>query len=464
MRKNTQTTRISIATCVLGVALTGGSVSVLAESIGFEVSQETVQADLPLRIIKADQSFLRSGDQDVFYAVAELDANTPLQVIGTSGAYTKVLLPDSIGAFVPANEVEVGPEAKTLTLIVDSKLRAPSHLLGLAGSWKALYATALPSGMTLKVAETLKNDAGTVLGYRVIAPTSPSGELPVAYIKTTALRDATAEEIRAFKDTGAIGSTKPAEQQTPTVIDPSDSAHGQKESQKETQEEHNGQVDRSMMDEMEMPSSASVEIKNATPIKGEAVSDSVRRTAPSGRVSASALEDLEAAFDLARSLPKVELDEALDELYAEFTRTRAQAQDGSSLANALDQRLEWLDIRMKSRDQRRAISATLAAYDAKADELAGDIQAWQDGRAYQLVGRMVTSAIYTGDRLPLLYRIQATDPVTGVRRTIGYVAPKSEQDFRHLLGRVVGVVGKANKDQSLKLIVIEPQRIDSMPE
>ncbi len=462
MQKNAKMTRISIACGALGLALAGSMVPALGGWAPSVRQQDArVEAERSLRIVKADNTFLRSGDQDVFYAIAELDANTPLQVVGTSGTYTRVLLPDTIGAFVPINEVESASDAKTVTLTVDSKLRAPSHLLGLAGSWKALYSTALPAGTTLKVLEALTNDAGDVLGYRVIAPTSPSGELPVAYIKTDALRDATAAEISAFKDTGTIPSAKPAKQPAPIVEEALESAE---ESPAESSKD---EVDHAVMDEMDLPSSEPVEIENTTPIKVDSAQVSARpagRTAPSGRVSASALEDLEAAFDSARSLPKAELDEALDELYAEFTRTRAQAQDGSSLANALDQRLEWLDIRMESRDQRRAIAATLAAYDAKADQLAKDIQAWQDGRAYQLVGRMVTSAVYTGDRLPLLYRIQATDPATGAQRTVGYVAPNAEQDFRHLLGRIVGVIGKTNNDQSLKLVVIEPERIEPMPE
>ncbi len=463
MRKNIHMTRISITTCVFGLALVGGSVSVLAESTGAlgtqGVAQDAARADLPLQIVKADKSFLRSGGQDIFYAIAELNANTPLQAIDTSGTYTQVLLPDFVGAFVSANEVEAASGGKTLTLIVDSKLLAPSHLSGLAGAWKTLYDAALPMGTTLKVLEVLKNDAGVVLGYRVIAPTSPSGELPVAYIRSDALRDATAEEISAFKAGTQLPSTKPSIKPAPKPAPKPDPI-----AEEATEPSARDQVDHSMMDEMDMPSSEPVEIENAAPIKVETALAPKGRTAPSGRVSASALEDLEAAFDSARTLPKAQLDDALDELYAEFTRTRAQAQEGSSLANALDQRIEWLDIRMESRDQRRAIAATLAAYDAKADQLAKDIQAWQDGRAYQLVGRMVTSAVYTGDRLPLLYRIQATDPATGAQRTVGYVAPNAEQDFRHLLGRVVGVIGKTNNDQSLKLIVIEPERIDPMPE
>lgn len=451
-----KTTRISISTCVLGFAL--GVVPVWANSVDSVDSSSITQDGTQLMMVLNANTPLRCGDQDVFYAITELGANTPLQAVGSSGAYTKVLLPNTIGAFVPATEVDAAPGTKSVTLKVDSNLRAPSHLLGLAGSWKALFATQLTSGTSLEVIETLLSDSGVILGYRVIAPKGPAGELAIAFVKTNALRDATANELSAFEANNGI---------IPVVAQP----EPEPEPSTDSSPEQVDAVDSSMIEEMDLPSDDStpitsdpVEIENTAPVEVDTSSESTQRTAPSGRVSASALEDLEAAFDNARSLSKSDLDQALGELFAEFTRTRADAEEGSSLARALDQRLEWLDIRIQTRDQRHAIAMTLAAYDAHADQVAKDIQAWQSGRAYQLVGRMVTSAVYTGEHLPLLYRIQATDPATGANRTIGYVAPNADQDFRHLLGRVVGVVGATNHDQSLKLTVIEPDRIDPMPE
>lgn len=453
---------ISVSTCVLGLSLGVMPTQAHARTADTIVAQD----GMTLKIVLTDKASLRCGDQDVFYAIAELKANTPLRAAGTSGSFTKVVLPDSIGAFVPANEVDAPVGAKAVSLRVASKLRAPSHLLGLSGSWKAIYNTELPVGTRLTVIESIMDGAGVALGYRVIAPTSPSGELPIVYIKTDALRDATADEIGAFESGGGII--------VPVVSDPEPETDSESSPANPAQVTDAEQVDTSMMEEMDLPTDEPVsetpdpvEIENTTPVDAAESPETpspTQRTAPKGRVSASALEDLEAAFDKSRTLPKAELDEALDELHAEFARTRADAEEGSSLARALDQRVEWIKIRIETRDQRRAIAATLAAYDARADQHAQDIQAWQSGRAYQLVGRMVTSAVYTGEHLPLLYRVQGIDPTTGVSRTIGYVAPGSDQDFRHLLGRVVGVVGMRHDDQSLKLTVIEPDRIDPMPE
>lgn len=451
------------ASCVLcAVGLAGPALALNISTTQPEVQNELIAQDaFDLMVVTPDLVTLRCGDQDVFYAIGELKAGTRVQALGISESYTKILIPETVGAFVPANEVDAALDGKTVTLSFDSKLRAPSHLLGMSGSWKGMYAAPLVGGTTLDVIEIMKSDAGEVLGYRVIAPKGPDGELPIAYIRTDALRAATAAEIRAFTNSGdTTPSTTPIVDESPT-IDP----------EPEVELAPETEVDDSMMDDMNLDEP--VEIINAAPVDAQTdaqpdvvdeAEDSTRRTSAGGRITSSQLEDLEAAFANARRLPKAELDEALSELHAEFSRTRAQADSDSSLARALDQRIEWIDIRIESRDQRRAIQTALAAYDARNDVLNQQINDWQSGRAYSIVGRMVTSSVYTGERLALLYRIQAIDPVSGIERTIGYVAPRTGQDFRHMLGRIVGVVGSMHVDESLSLTVIDPDRIELMPE
>lgn len=439
------------------------------------ISELASQDGIELKVVTIDNAQLRCGDKDVFYAVAKLSADSILSTAGESGEYTTVILPASVGALVPINDVDT-PVNNRVVLKTDSKLLSPSLLLGLPGSWKGLYNTPIKAGTPLEVIEVLKNGSDEVVGYRVVAPKGTDGELPVAYIKTSSLRDATSEDISNFNDDSddpasspSIHPETPAPQQTDDPADPVVDAQDEIDM---------NDVDQSLVDPMDSESETieranqvePVEIVNRAPTDSDENSEnspdeeSTQRTAPNGSISASQLEDLESAFSNARKLPRAELDEALSELRAEFTRTRDQAEGGTSLARALDQRIEWLNIRIESRDQRRAIAQTLAAYDARSQQLARDIEAWQQGRAYQIVGKMMVSSVYTGEHLPLLYRIQGIDPVTGANRTIGYVAPRADQDFRHLLGRVVGVLGKTTQDQSLKLKVIDPERIDPMPE
>lgn len=408
-------------------------------------------------VVNRDDAALRCGDQDVFYAIARLKSGTLLRTAGESGAYTRVVMPESIGGFVPATEVEPIAGTKRVRLRVDSKLRAPSHLMGLPGAWKQLYANALPAGTELEIIENLTNEAGGIVGYRVKAPKSPTGELPIAFILTNDLRPALSSEIDAGGNNPVPPSTD-TPKTTPTTEEPVNLPDPEP---KETNEPATGsQVDTSLLEEQVTEQPA--EIKNAAPVQSESTPPVI--IADEARIPTSELESLEAAFESARKMPRAELDEALDELLAEFTRTRDEAEEDESLVRALDQRIEWVKIRMQTRDQRRRISEALAQYDAGADETAQAIERWQQGRAYQLVGRMVTSSVYTGANLPLLYRVQGTDPITGQPRTIGYIAPKKDQDLRHMLGRVVGVLGVMRDDAALGLRVVEPERVDLMPE
>ncbi|MBO6514710.1 MAG: hypothetical protein JJ974_12165 [Phycisphaerales bacterium] len=180
-------------------------------------------------------------------------------------------------------------------------------------------------------------------------------------------------------------------------------------------------------------------------------------------ISISSLEALEASFINARSMPREQLDEALPELLAEFTRAREAVGDDESEARPLDQRIEWLNIRLKTRDQRRAIAAALASADEQSVELNRKMDQWNNSRVYALVGRLMLSGVYTGEHLPLLYRVRAPDPVTGFDRTIGYIAPRDGQDLRPYLGRVIGVIGDPVRDEQLALTVISPTKIDQMP-
>jgi hypothetical protein len=434
----------------------GVSMSTLITTQAWASASIVAQDGLGYMVVNRNDAALRSGDQDVFYAIARLASGTVLRTVGESGAYTSVVISDSLGAFVPATEVERVAGAERVRLSVESKLRAPSHLMGLSGSWKQLYTTALPAGTELDILEALTNESGGVVGYRVRAPKSPAGEYPLGFILTDDLRPALSSEIEDGTQ-DPIPPSDGSDDAAENTPDPEPLPDTQPE---QDESETNTAVDTSLLEEQ--VTNEPVEIENATPVATE--DEPAIIIATEARIPTSELESLEAAFNNARSMPREELDVALDELLAEFSRTRAEADDDESLARALDQRIEWIQIRTQTRDQRRRIAEALAQYDANADETAQAIQAWQQGRAYQLVGRMVTSSVYTGENLPLLYRVQGTDPITGQPRTIGYVAPKQGQDLRHMIGRVVGVLGVMRDDEALELRVVEPERVDLMPE
>ncbi|MEM9252633.1 MAG: hypothetical protein AAGB29_09825 [Planctomycetota bacterium] len=77
---------------------------------------------------------------------------------------------------------------------------------------------------------------------------------------------------------------------------------------------------------------------------------------------------------------------------------------------------------------------------------------------YDAVGRLLASAVYNGNNLPLMFRL--VEPSTG--RTVAYVQPDAVGDTRALLGRVVGILGPMSYDPVLKLNVVAVEEIDAL--
>ncbi len=455
-------------------------------------------------VVQNDAEPVRCMDQEIYYAVHEYALGTIIQSDGTSGDYTKVRYPSGFGAFVPVRDTQSINDGKRVRLVDDSQLAAASMLRGFDGSWCPVFAEPLKAGTELSVIEVMEDANDEVVGYRVLPPAPASdGTYAYIYIRTDALRPATASEIKEYLGTDPSAdrpkltagpdqtndepSTKPAESEPaesePVETDPVEMDNpvialpepDQTQSDPDPEQEPE-QIDlreEMVIPETADPESTDLESTSTPPTDEPAVIENtipkVIYTEKSGSSSTASplttagLEALEASFTAARSMPRAQLDDALPELLAEFTRARTAAGDDESAARPLDQRIEWLNIRIQTRDQRRAIAQTLTSADEQSIELNSKIEQWNANRVYSLVGRLMISGVYTGEHLPLLYRVRAPDPVTGYERTIGYLAPTADQDLRRYLGRVIGVVGDPIHDDALSMTVLSPQKIELMP-
>jgi len=79
---------------------------------------------------------------------------------------------------------------------------------------------------------------------------------------------------------------------------------------------------------------------------------------------------------------------------------------------------------------------------------------------YLVVGRLTTSVVYDGKRLPLLYRVQSVDDESA--RTLAYIVPMQGVDLAGSLGTIVGVAGSSRVDPSSRLNIITPDRVDRL--
>ncbi|MCC5823638.1 MAG: hypothetical protein LAT64_13545 [Phycisphaerales bacterium] len=405
-------------------------------------AQEVREIEPTWHIVTRDGVSIRCGPESVFYAVAEYNAGRMLLADGRVGNQLRVRYPSDLTAMVPVDEVEAVNDT-TVRLTRASGLRSPSLLLGLSGSWKSLYDAELPAGTRLTVRETLRNDRGQIVGYRVAAPRPPVAQgHPRAFVAADAVREATPEEIERHMESRQPAEPTPTE---PRVQEPA----AEPEPEPETREPE--PVEATEPERTEPAEPAEPETRPEPPPQP-----------PAPVIEPSELEVLEASFADARRLPPAQLDEALEELLAEFRRTRAEADDDERLAAQLDMRIEWLQLRIATRDQRRAIEAALTSADERSRNLERQVAEWRRGRTYALVGRLVVSTVYNGERLPRMYRVQTVSPVDGATRTLGYVTPDPSIDGK--LGRVVGIVGEPRFDPQLRLVIIRPDQVDVMPE
>jgi len=177
-----------------------------------------------------------------------------------------------------------------------------------------------------------------------------------------------------------------------------------------------------------------------------------------GQTQAS-LETLNTAFEKVINQPIEEAE--FTPLIEEHERLLDQVitdPNEQSVADFLQSRIDLLKIRM---DLQSSI-VRMAMLDARAREEAGSVDEqiakWRSRPEYVVVGRLATSAVYDGKRMPLLYRIQSIDGSVG--RTMAYLAPDEALDIRAKLGAIVGIVGQKRTGDTTRAATITATRID----
>lgn len=433
-------------------------------------AQEVREIDPAWRVVDRDVALARSGPDSVYYTVIELKQGSVVRVDGEAEGFARVRYPAGATVMVPVDEVrvigQVADGSTRVELVKASGLRAPSELMGMSGSWMAVYEPALAEGTELRVAETLRNDTGDVVGYRVNPVEPPvSDGFARLFVAGEALRDATQMEID--RHLGTVSEDVVSGTDAPVIVEP-------EENEVVIDEPVDLAVDRQIgtgISEESQDGPEGTEPSDSETVDSEPepapveVSQGARPEAtdrqPGQPLLPAGLEELQASFESARKQPAAEVDQALDELLAEFQRTRGETNDDDRLAWQLDQRIEWLQLRIKTRDQRRAIRAALAEADSRAVALEAQVDEWRRGRSYQLVGMLVESSVYNGERLPRMYRVQAVNTIDGSPRTLGYLEPGEGIDSK--VGSVVGIIGQARFDPQLRLMVIRADQVDVMP-
>lgn len=404
------------------------SMTVAAACLLATLSNSLAQTQESYVVTTADGAQLRCGQGAGFYRIGRLDAGQVLAVIGESNQWLHVYTPLGTEAYVSPDAVIASLDARWVTLRTERSLRHVNPRTGKRGSWKPMFDAPLPAGTRLQVVTFEDSGAARQRAYRVIAPRGAT-----AYIEASVVRAATADEIALFKaSVGAPAGHGDLLRPGVEIVGPNGPSNAQDESQR-------------------TPGGEFVSGSDGQP-------DRRSESAP-GLLLPGTPDRLEAAFQAVKGQPALEAE--YDEMIAEFRRAIEALGDRPDIAPlraAYQQRLDYLLLRKEIQAARLASRRSLEDLDRQTESLADTLLEMDKNRRYVVIGRLTTSIVYDGQRLPLMYRIQSVGD--RVPHTLGYLKPGTGFDLAAKVGRVVGVEGTTLLDQSLRLNVVTPTRVD----
>lgn len=403
-------------------------------------------------VVQAEGATLRSGDLRNYYPIAAADVGQILRVDGEGRNWYRVSYPIGVTALVRGDKAELDRQAGVVRLTAPGRPKAWNLEYGVNGSWKDIPTDMLDIGTEFPFVE-VATDRNGAAHYVIQAPRVARG-----FIESAHVRRASQQEIDAYLKSiggeaalvGAAAARPPAGPaqlprgaQTPAGS-PADAT----------------QADLTGIDPVtgEMTVPEIVISQDAAAVRGTPVPPPAPD--PNDRPIA-ALKELDAAFQRVQSQKAI--DAELEPLIAEFGAALEQVKpttENEPLRLALEQRISILEIRQDLQRQLREVSTARSAMDDSTQRVAAAAKEAHATRQYTLVGRLETSAIYDGDRLPLMFRIQSIGEAAP--RTLGYIRPNSETDLKGKVGQLVGVIGRAAMDERLKLNIVSPVRVDTL--
>jgi len=387
------------------------------------------------RVVAGPDTLLRSGPKSYYYPVARLTPGQTLRVVETTReGWVGVAYPADVGAYVPADAAEPVESGRTVRLVAPTHFKAPNLNYGLRGSWKPVLDSPLPVGTTIPLLRP--GASGEEGAFLVRAPASAVG-----WVRQADLREPTDDELRtaraALPEAQRRPGTPPREPSRPaTPAESAEPALGETEGQEAPDSDVEGEsTDPMVIDQ----SSREEEREEGPPAPG-----SVRH-----------LEAVEAAFEDARAAPPEEA--PFDEVIESIDQALA-ATDDERIQRRLEVRREFLALRREVRDRKRTLDERWQELEERLADIGREIERYEQSGQYALVGRLSTSAVYDGERLPRLFRIVSVG--RGTPRTLGYLRPDSAPNLSAMLGGVVGVVGERRLEAGLN--VVTPERVDRL--
>jgi hypothetical protein len=470
-----------LTTTLLAAAGTVAPLMAFAASSSVTLAQST-DVDPYYVVVKESNVNLRCGAGLVWYPVGKLNQNQVLRVDGHEFGWLRVGYPSGAAAIVRANDAEYDPTSSTVTLIRESKLQASNIEGGASESWRQLLDASLPADTVLQHLETLRSTSGEITAYRVVAPGGARG-----FVSETLVRMANENEVQAFL---AMPRTAPApviasnpnieiaplqEVVAEAVVETTDTEIVDASLANENNEAMGFEEDAFFDDEIEETTvettvvnrfpppaaDAPVQERPAPTIVSQPISaggQSSTTPTPPAQTPVASYPELNRTFEEVMRQPTEGAEYA--PLINEFQRlieTLPDEPGSDSMRAAVNGRIAALRLRADLQESMQRMNEALATADVESVRVQESAQTLDANPVYRFVGRLSSSMVYNGQRLPLLFRVQAVDS----GRTIAYLTPSPELDLAAKLNTVVGVVVAQSRDDStLGLPLIDAKRVD----
>ncbi|MEX0654011.1 MAG: hypothetical protein WD534_07160 [Phycisphaeraceae bacterium] len=442
-------------------------------------------------IIVEDNVQVRAGAGRAYYVVGELDRGKLVEVEEVIFGWLKIVPPDGVNSYISKAFVDASGEGRTGTVNANRTRVTAASIEGPGNSYREQ--TLLNRGATVKIA----GEEGSF--YKIAPPANTYVFLPPGSVRREADMEAARQPVEDDEDTAAESTPRRPEPEddpepaTDPAVAPSDDADTDSEAEPttrdqtsddaddvepaETDREADAEAKDAAADVVDEPAAAGAEEEVQTQEPGEAetatteqpVEDEAEDAVEVAEAPAEEAEQVEtpAISDALREveqrhLPAFNLpleEQPFDRMIADYQAVRES--EGDALPQ-VDRRIIAHRLATMERNQRLASTlvrlAELREQSEQTDRELEQRQQERDARRpdYDAVGELLASTVYDGRSLPRLYRL--VDPTTG--RTIGYVEPSDEIQPRHMLGRVVGIVGDRQLDPGLRLRVFNLRRID----
>jgi len=441
-------------------------------------------------LTKTPDAALRCRAGEIWYAVANLKENTTLRVDGQTEGWLRVWYPPDLPAVVKAAEGELRDADKLVVLTRKSRLWS-FNSTDPTGSYTPLTATELLPGNALPYLETIFDRDGTVFGYKVKAPPGCKG-----FVMESDVRRATAEEsARALAEWNAdTTSSAPAPASAapaaappaaPTAATPSaDTPVAQPEQRIEppsTSAPASPQATPPDGGGSE-PSPGAPPAEGAPPAPTPSTPDGTPPTlvnegpqvqptpvVPEDAAPQPAPPPKESYIDKLRKLDQAfsdmmkedAQDPEYEALIGEYNKLREELGEGPLSAKArayIEARVALLQLRSELRKGKADLENLRRTTQSATDDAAASVRRVIDSRLYEVVGRLRASALYDGDGMPLMYRIEAADG--GPLRTLAYIPGDPRFDLAGKLGMVVGVKAEPVEEVKGRVRVLKPSAVD----